>query len=252
MITHLEDKLKAYDILSSVLSEEDAIIQQGKEVILSHFKEHMYEYEYLVSQDTELEGVLAYDAEKYHIYFLVVKKEYRHNDIGSSLLDALKQEAGNKNISKLTVNVFESDKSFYVSNGFEVCSSTDTSANIHVTEMEYLLGRNMLGKTVTVIVERHYGDYHPTLQDTRLPYNAGYVKQDITEEDALFQDAYIIGVEENIDVFTGYVCGIIYHKDEENSKWIVAPIGMNVDYDDVIQLLGLEEQFYDSRFIWSK
>lgn len=250
MITSLKDTNKAVTLLSEVL--EDSYIQQGKEALLSHFQEHKDEYSYLCSENNELEGVLCYERDTFHIIFLVVKKEFQRNDIGSSLLDELKETAQKNNIARITVNVFAQDKPFYISNGFEDVIQTNSTDALETSEMEYLIDRNMLGKTVTVIIDKHYGDFHPMIEDTQYPYNAGYIKEDITQEDASFQDAYVIGVNENIDEFTGFVCGIIYHKDEENSKWIVAPIGMNVNHDEVIQLLGLEEQFHDSRFIWSE
>lgn len=250
MITSLKDTNKAVTLLSEVL--EDSYIKQGKEALLSHFQEHKDEYSYLCSENDEVEGVLCYERDTFHIVFLVVKKQFQRKDIGSSLLDELKEAAQKNNIARITVNVFKQDKPFYISNGFEDVENTSSLEELSTNEMEYLIGRNMLGKTVTVIIDKHYGDYHPLLEDTQYPYNAGYIKEDITEEDKPFQDAYVIGVNENMDEFTGFVAGIIYHKDEESSKWIVAPIGMNVNHDEVIQLLGLEEQFHDSRFIWSE
>ena len=81
----------------------------------------------------------------------------------------------------------------------------------------------MIGKKVTVIVDRAYGSYHPTLQDMICPYNFGYIKQDTNLEDVELQDAYVVGV---------------------------APAGFVVNHEELIQLLGHEEQFYDTRFIW--
>lgn len=47
----------------------------------------------------------------------------------------------------------------------------------------------MIGKTVTVIIDRPLGSYHPKYKDTYYPINYGYIEgivaQDGEEQDAL-------------------------------------------------------------------
>lgn len=239
-----------YDEVYSFVNEEcgnekDAFeSEDAKKSILSYFEAHYEQYSYFASFDEGMNGVLAYDANDFRIAFLYVKKQDRRKDIGSSLLDALKEKALQMNIGRITVRAYDQLVHFYVANGFE--SNGDSA----IVELEYLVGRNMIGKKVTVIVDRAYGSYHPTLQDMICPYNFGYIKQDTNLEDSELQDAYVVGVEEPLDEFTGYVVGIIYHGNEATSRWIVAPAGYVVNHEKLIQLLGQEEQFYDTRFIW--
>lgn len=242
---------EVYSFVEEVLNEEkDTFLTDAvKKSILSYFKQHMEEYAFLSDGD---KGVLVYEPSDLHILFLLVKKQYRNHDIGSSLLDVLKEKAQELNISRICVNAYGYQKTFYLCNGFEAYGTEDTTGGISVVPMEYLIGRNNIGKKVTVIIDRSYGSMHPTLSDVIYPYNSGYVQQDLAKDDFSFQDAYVIGVEEPLEKFTGYVVGIIYHKDEATSKWIVAPAGLEIDQDRIIQLLGIEEQFYETRFIWSK
>ncbi len=250
MICELNDSKEIFEFVEDVIkNEKDAgLTDATKKGILSYFESHINEYSYLVSQEEDIHGVLVYEPSDFHILFMLVKQEYRHHDIGSSLLDVLKEKATGFHISKIHVNAYGNQKDFYLANGFEIIDDKQTD----VISMEYLIGRNNLGKKVTVVVDRPYGSIHPTLTDVEYPYNFGFIKQDITKDDVEFQDAYVVGVEEPVDEFTGYVIGIIYHKDEATSKWIVAPAGMEIDHDSIIQLLGVEEQFYDTRFVWSK
>lgn len=248
-----QEYMDAYNFVDACMHEEkDASLSDAiKQSILSYFEKHVQEYGYLASFNTTMNGILVYEKDSFHIVFLLVKKEDRHKDIGSSLLDVFKETAQRLNISRITVNSYAQD-AFYLANGFEKEGETNLSAGIPVSEMEYLCDKNILGKKVTVIVDRPYGSIHLTLQDVVYPYNSGYVLNQTMMEDAEFQDAYIVGVEEPIEKFTGYVIGIVYHKDAVTSKWIVAPAGMNINKDAIIQLLAIEEQFYDTRFIWSE
>jgi len=46
------------------------------------------------------------------------------------------------------------------------------------------------------------------------------------------------------------VAGIIYHKDGD-SRWIVVQPGMVIDHAQIINLIGFEEQYYETRIIWA-
>lgn len=245
---------QAYLLVKEIVeNEKDAHLNENaKKSILSYLKEHLNEFSYIGSFDSNMNGMLIYEEDTFQIIMLLVKEEYRHQDVGSSLLDALKQQAKIMNISKIRVRAMGFLQNFYRSRGFEDCEESDTNDDLSVVFMEYYLGRESIGKIVTVVIERQYGSYHPTLEDVVLPYNFGYVKQDITMDDFQFQDAYVIGIQQPLDEFTGEVIGIIYHKEDEKSRWIVAPRGMVADHDAVIQLLGNEEQYFDTKIIWSK
>ena len=62
----------------------------------------------------------------------------------------------------------------------------------------------MLGKVVTVKVDRHLGSFHPKHKDIYYPINYGYI-EGIMAPDSEEQDAYILGVDEPVEEFTGKV-----------------------------------------------
>lgn len=82
----------------------------------------------------------------------------------------------------------------------------------------------MIGKIVTVTVDRAMGSYHPEHPDMYYPINYGYIKG-IVAPDGEEQDAYVLGVEEAVDEFTGKIIAIIRRKDDIEEKWVVAPDG---------------------------
>ena len=71
----------------------------------------------------------------------------------------------------------------------------------------------MLGKTVTVFIDRPLGTYHPNHKDLYYPVNYGYIPG-IIAGDGEEQDAYVLGVEEPLQEFTGVVIAIIHREDD--------------------------------------
>jgi len=71
----------------------------------------------------------------------------------------------------------------------------------------------MLGKLVTVTVDRPLGSYHPKHKDIHYPVNYGYI-EGIIAPDGEEQDAYILGIDIPLEKFTGKVIAIIHRLDD--------------------------------------
>ena len=63
---------------------------------------------------------------------------------------------------------------------------------------------SVIGKIVTVTVDRPMGSYHPEHKDMYYPVNYGYI-EGIIAPDGEEQDAYILGVDKAVDKFTGKI-----------------------------------------------
>lgn len=83
----------------------------------------------------------------------------------------------------------------------------------------------MIGKIVTVTVDRPLGSFHPKHPDICYPVNYGYVEGFIAA-DGEEQDAYILGIDRPVESFTGKIIAIIHRKDDVEDKWVVAQEGM--------------------------
>ena len=70
--------------------------------------------------------------------------------------------------------------------------------------IEYAEISPVIGRTVTVTVDRPLGSYQPEHKDMYYPINYGYV-EGIMAPDGEEQDAYILGVDEAIEKFTGKI-----------------------------------------------
>ena len=60
----------------------------------------------------------------------------------------------------------------------------------------------LVGRVVTVTVDRPLGSTHPTHKDIVYPVNYGYV-EGMPAPDGEWQDAYILGAEKPVTEFTG-------------------------------------------------
>ena len=209
---------------------------------------HGEELSWLGVYDGDLKGVLACDEDTLHLSLLFVRKEDRHKGIGTMLVEALKHLAKEKGIQRITVNALPDAIAFYAHAGFEKTVDEQSAGDMRFTLMEYICGKEALGKKVTVFVDHPYGSFHPILPDVVYTCNYGYVDGDASG-DADLQNAYVYGVNEPVDTFTGFVIAIIYHRDETETRWVVSQ-SLLYDKNDVINAIGEMEQEYDTRIEW--
>ena len=103
----------------------------------------------------------------------------------------------------------------------------------------------MLGKIVTVTVDRPLGTYHPNHKDIYYSVNYGYI-EGIMAPDGEEQDAYILGVDEPVEQFTGKVIAIIHRFNDVEEKWVVAPEEKTFSKEEVWEQVKFQEQYFES------
>lgn len=78
-------------------------------------------------------------------------------------------------------------------------------------------GYDILGKTVTVTVDRPLGTYHPKHRTIFYTVNYGYI-EGVIAGDGAEQDAYILGVDVPMKTFTGKVVAVVHRLDDVEDK----------------------------------
>lgn len=106
----------------------------------------------------------------------------------------------------------------------------------------------VIGKTVTVTVDRPMGSYHPKHKDLYYPINYGYI-EGITAPDGEEQDAYILGVDKPLDRFCGIVIAVVHRNDDIEEKWVAAPDGMSYSEKEIAEQVMFQERFFDFEII---
>lgn len=106
----------------------------------------------------------------------------------------------------------------------------------------------MIGKIVTVTVDRPLGSYHPEYKDMYYPINYGYI-EGIIAPDGEEQDAYILGVNEPVEKFTGKIIAVIHRSDDVEEKWVVCPENITFTKEEIMEQIKFQEQYYKSEVI---
>ena len=106
----------------------------------------------------------------------------------------------------------------------------------------------MIGRIVTVTIDRPLGSCHPKHPDIYYSVNYGYI-EGIIAPDGEEQDAYILGVDIPLQTFTGEVIAVIHRKDDVEDKWVVAPEGMTFSQEEIEELTRFQEQYFASEVI---
>ncbi|MEE0264647.1 MAG: inorganic pyrophosphatase [Acutalibacteraceae bacterium] len=106
----------------------------------------------------------------------------------------------------------------------------------------------LIGSVVTVTVDRPLGTYHPKHNDIFYTINYGYV-ENLIALDNEEQDAYIIGVNEPVDKFTGKVIAVIHRLNDIEDKLVVAPENSEFTSEEILELVNFQEKFFEVKII---
>lgn len=106
----------------------------------------------------------------------------------------------------------------------------------------------MIGDIVTVTVDRPLGSFHPEYKDMFYPINYGYI-EGIIAPDGEEQDAYILGVNEAVEKFTGKIIAVIHRTDDVEEKWVVCPEYRTFSREEIMEQVSFQEQYYHSEII---
>jgi inorganic pyrophosphatase len=103
---------------------------------------------------------------------------------------------------------------------------------------------DLLDQIVHVKIDRPLGSRHPQ-HGFIYPVDYGYVP-DTLAPDGEPIDAYVLGVSEPIEEFTGRCIAIVQRLDDDDDKLIVVP--QNKDYSDeqIQALVEFQERFFTS------
>lgn len=111
-------------------------------------------------------------------------------------------------------------------------------------------GKDFLGCSVEVKIDRKMGASHPK-HGFIYPVNYGYIKNTVSG-DGEELDAYVLGIYEPLDVFTGRCIAIIHRTNDNDDKLIVVPEGKNFSDSEIKALTAFQEQYFESEIIRDK
>ena len=98
--------------------------------------------------------------------------------------------------------------------------------------------------TVTVKIDRPLGSYHPKHKDLYYPINYGYV-EGVIAGDGEEQDAYILGINEPLETFTGNIIAVIHRINDNENKWVVAKENMHYTAHEIEKQVQFQEKYFE-------
>ena len=107
---------------------------------------------------------------------------------------------------------------------------------------------SVIGSIITVTVDRPMGSIHPKHRDIFYPINYGYV-EGVKAPDGEWQDAYILGVDEPIQDFTGKLIAVIHRLDDVEDKWVVCPENMTFSKKEIARKTAFQEKFFKTEIV---
>ena len=107
--------------------------------------------------------------------------------------------------------------------------------------------KEYLGKVVNVKMDRPLGCKHPK-HGFVYPVNYGYIPGTISG-DGEELDAYVLGVHNPLDEFTGVVKAIIHRTNDNDDKLVVMPEDKDYSDEQIRALTEFQEQYFKSEII---
>ncbi|WP_455683318.1 inorganic diphosphatase [Thomasclavelia sp.] len=113
--------------------------------------------------------------------------------------------------------------------------------------MQKVEALDYLDKEIHIIIDRPLGSKHPKHNFIYL-LNYGYVPETISG-DGEELDAYLLGIFEPVENYTGKVLAVIKRIDDNDDKLIVVPKGINYNDEQIRALTEFQERFFESEII---
>ena len=205
-----------------------------------------------------------YDHEAYELGWILAREHWDKGyatEVTQALLDIVRRELRDIVIQctpeqTAAAKIAESNGFFFlgVENGLQVHRfvSKTREGSLSDNQREELI-RDMLGKTVHIVIDRPIGYVHVKNGITfRYPVNYGYIPG-LMGGDGEEQDVYILGVDKPVAAFTGRIIAAVRRRDDNEDKLVAAPEGMEFSAEEIREAIHFVEQYFDSTLeIWQE
>ncbi len=108
----------------------------------------------------------------------------------------------------------------------------------------YADSRSFIGTTVHVRIDRPLGSRHPE-HGFIYPVNYGFVPG-VPGRDGEELDAYVLGVDEPVECYTGRCIAVIQRSDDADDKLVVVPDGEHFTNKQIRGLTEFQERYFKS------
>ena len=103
---------------------------------------------------------------------------------------------------------------------------------------------DIIGKTVSGMIDRPLGSRHPRHPDLIYPINYGYFSE-VIGGDGHEQDIYLFGVDRPVKEFSGRVIAVLHRYNDNEDKWIVSADGKDRTDEQIKEATDFQEKYFD-------
>ncbi len=112
---------------------------------------------------------------------------------------------------------------------------------------EQIKATSFLNKMITIHIDRPLGSKHPK-HGFDYPINYGYVPG-VMSGDGEELDAYLLGVYEAVEEYTGRCVAVIHRMNDDDDKLVIVPDGHEVSDTEIKVRTHFQEQWFDSTIL---
>jgi Inorganic pyrophosphatase len=105
--------------------------------------------------------------------------------------------------------------------------------------------KDIIGKTVDIIMDRPLGTQHPKHEDILYTVNYGYIPN-VMGGDGEEQDCYLLGVSEPVKTYTAKIIAVIHRLNDCEDKYVAVPEGQEFSKEEISKLTYFQEKYFDS------
>ena len=107
-----------------------------------------------------------------------------------------------------------------------------------------------IGTLIHIQIDRPLGSHHPK-HGFKYPINYGFLPEQIAADGEPL-DAYVLGVSDPLDSFTGRCVAVIHRLNDDDDKLVVVPDGTDLSDQSIRQATHFQEQYYQSVILRSQ
>lgn len=107
---------------------------------------------------------------------------------------------------------------------------------------EYL---SLIGKRVSVTMDRPIGTEHPKHPNVFYPINYGYI-EGLLGGDGEEQDVYVLDCDFPLEKCDATIIAVVHRFDDDECKWVASYTGAKHSAEEVESAIRFQEQFHDS------
>ena len=102
-----------------------------------------------------------------------------------------------------------------------------------------------LGKSITVQIDRPKTRVHPDHPNLCYTVNYGLVPNTLAGDGEPI-DAYVLGIDEPVERFSGVVIAVIVRKNDSEDKLVVAPREVEFSDDEIEAAVAFQERYFET------